>query len=151
MTSVDGLDRKCSGLYNNVEISFKKNVHTSFFFQVRKSVRTTTNLVTMKKNIVKISVVLMVILGAPTLGMSSNDGVKKATTTKTEMTNTSTVLMERLREIKKMDIAAMDREEKKALRNEVKSIKKEMKRQGGGIYISVGAAIIIVLLLIIIL
>lgn len=103
----------------------------------------------MKKSVVKISILLAVILGAPTLGMSSNESSSKIESTK--VVNTPTVLMERLNEIKDMDISAMDRTEKTALRKEVKSIKKEMKRLGGGIYISVGAAIIIVLLLIIIL
>jgi hypothetical protein len=57
-------------------------------------------------------------------------------------------LVQRLEEIKAMDKSTLTRSERKALRKEVKDIKKEMK---GGIYLSVGAIIIIILLLILIL
>ena len=57
----------------------------------------------------------------------------------------------RLLEIKGMDKSALTGSEKTALRREVKSLKKEMKKSGNGVYISVGAAIIIILLLILIL
>jgi hypothetical protein len=50
-----------------------------------------------------------------------------------------------------MDKSALSGSERTALRKEVKSLKKEMKRAGSGVYISVGAAIIIILLLILIL
>ena len=57
-------------------------------------------------------------------------------------------LMNRLYEIKDLDKSGLDRLEKKALRTEVRTIKKELRRDHGGIYISVGGAIIILLLLI---
>lgn len=60
-------------------------------------------------------------------------------------------LIDRLNEIKAMDKSNMTRAEKKALRREVKSIKKELATAGGGVYLSVGAIIIIILLLILIL
>lgn len=60
-------------------------------------------------------------------------------------------LEERVYEIRDMDLENMERSERKVIRNELKDIQKEMKVQGGGLYISVGAAIIIVLLLIILL
>lgn len=56
-------------------------------------------------------------------------------------------LTRRLEEIRSMDKATLTAPEKKALRNEVKAIKK-VNSSGGGIYLSVGAVIIIVLLLI---
>jgi hypothetical protein len=61
------------------------------------------------------------------------------------------VLTERLEEIKETDISALPKAEKKALRKEVKEIKKEMKEGRGGVYLSVGAIIIIVLLLVLLL
>ncbi|TBX68398.1 hypothetical protein EZL74_08790 [Flavobacterium silvisoli] len=61
------------------------------------------------------------------------------------------VLLNRLNEIKAMDKSNLTREEKKALRKEVKEIKATMKATGGGVYLSVGAIIIIILLLILIL
>ena len=59
-------------------------------------------------------------------------------------------LMDRLNEIKDMDMAAMSSSEKNELRKEVRAIEKEQ-RPSGGIYISVGAAILVVLLLILLL
>ncbi|MEA5256236.1 hypothetical protein VB264_00465 [Arcicella aquatica] len=60
-------------------------------------------------------------------------------------------MMNRLEEIKAMDKSNMSSAEKKALRQEVRSIKKSMKEVGGGVYLSAGAIIIIVLLLILLL
>ena len=57
-------------------------------------------------------------------------------------------LINRLQEIKAMTKHDLSRAEKKALRKEVKEIKKELK---GGVYLSVGAIIIIILLLILLL
>lgn len=57
----------------------------------------------------------------------------------------------RLTEIKNLDKANMTSSEKKTLRKEVKSLKKEMKENSRGVYLSVGAIIIIILLLILIL
>lgn len=62
-----------------------------------------------------------------------------------------TQLVHRLEEIKATDKTEMSRDEKKALRQEVRSIKKELREIGGGVYLSVGAIIIIVLLLILLL
>jgi hypothetical protein len=58
--------------------------------------------------------------------------------------------LDRLNEIKEMDMSAMSSSEKNELRKEVRAIEKEQ-RPSGGIYISVGAAILIVLLLILLL
>jgi len=60
-------------------------------------------------------------------------------------------MIDRLEEIKSMNRTDMTRETKRALRKEVKSIKKELANSGRGVYLSVGAIIIIVLLLILIL
>lgn len=54
----------------------------------------------------------------------------------------------RVDEIKAMDFSTMEKAEKKAVRSELKEIKKEAKDLGGGVYLSVGAIIIILLILI---
>jgi len=61
------------------------------------------------------------------------------------------VLEVRLNEINDMDKSDLKSAEKRELRKEVRSIKKQMSELGGGVYISVGAIIIILLLLIILL
>ncbi len=63
----------------------------------------------------------------------------------------SQVLISRLDEIKAMDKTNMSSADKKVLRKEVKSIRKTLRYEHGGIYLSLGAIIIIVLLLIILL
>lgn len=55
----------------------------------------------------------------------------------------------RLIAIKHMDMSTLTRDQKKELRKEVKSLRKEAQSQG--IYLSIGAVIIIILLLILIL
>jgi hypothetical protein len=60
-------------------------------------------------------------------------------------------LLNRLDEINAMDKTTLSRSEKKQLRFEVRTIKKELKTNGDGVYLSVGAIIIIVLLLILLL
>lgn len=61
------------------------------------------------------------------------------------------VLLLRLDEINKMDKAKMNPSEKKDLRNEVKSIKKNLRNLGPGIYLSGAALVLIVILLIVLL
>ena len=56
----------------------------------------------------------------------------------------------RLNEIKALNKHEMTRAERKALRKEVKEIKKEL-AVGGGVYLSVGAILLIALLLILLL
>jgi hypothetical protein len=63
----------------------------------------------------------------------------------------SEVLILRLNEIKSMDKSTMTSAEKKTLRNEVKTIKQEIAKTSGGVYLSVGAILLIVLLLILLL
>ncbi len=59
-------------------------------------------------------------------------------------------IKERLAEIKEMDKSTLSKEDRKELKSELKSMRKEA-REVQGIYLSVGAVIIIILLLIIIL
>jgi hypothetical protein len=63
----------------------------------------------------------------------------------------ATELQNRLEEIKSIETKDLTRAEKRALRTEVKQIKKEMAEISGGVYLSVGAIILIALLLILLL
>lgn len=60
-------------------------------------------------------------------------------------------LQDRLEEIKSLDKRDLSRGEKKALRREVREIKKELAAISGGVYLSVGALLLIALLLILLL
>jgi hypothetical protein len=60
-------------------------------------------------------------------------------------------LISRLDEINAMDMSKLKSSEKKEMRKEVRSIKRELRELGSGVYVSVGAIIIIALLLIILL
>lgn len=94
---------------------------------------------------------LLVILMAITLPASSSTITSdpKSGDPTTKMTDErGDQLIQRLNEIKDMDKSDLSRSDKKELRNEVKSIKKELKDSGRGIYLSVGAIIIVILLLI---
>jgi hypothetical protein len=60
------------------------------------------------------------------------------------------VLITRLDEIKAMDMSKLNATEKKGLRKEVRSIKRELKDISGGVYISAGVLIVILIILIVI-
>ena len=60
-------------------------------------------------------------------------------------------LQNRLEEIKAMDRKELSGSERKALRREVREIKKELAAVSGGVYLSIGAIILIALLLILLL
>jgi hypothetical protein len=57
----------------------------------------------------------------------------------------------RLNEINAIDKSKLSHADKKALRKEVRNIKRELASSNGGVYLSVGAIIIIILLLILLL
>jgi hypothetical protein len=61
------------------------------------------------------------------------------------------VLIIRLNDIKEMDKSSLTRGEKRELRKETRSIKKNLREIGQGVYLSAGAIIIIILLLILLL
>lgn len=61
------------------------------------------------------------------------------------------VYLNRLIEIRDMDKSNLSSAEKRDLRKEVKSLKREIRSNNRGIYLSIGAVIIIILLLILIL
>ncbi len=92
-----------------------------------------------------------------TLAISANtvNAAEKNDKVKTEMTAEQKIqlkrITDRVEEIKAMDKSELSKDEKKALRTELKELKREAKAMGGGVYLSVGAIIIIILLLILIL
>jgi hypothetical protein len=102
----------------------------------------------------KIVFALTLVLFATSFGFAADD-VKPVVAPKTSETPVSArgqELVNRLEEIKAMDIESMSRSEKRKLRREVRSIEKEMREiNDGGVYISVGGIIIILLLLILLL
>jgi hypothetical protein len=57
------------------------------------------------------------------------------------------IITMRIEEIREMDKSALTAEEKLELRTELKDIRKEIQRQGGVIYISVGTVLVILLLI----
>jgi FtsZ-binding cell division protein ZapB len=74
-------------------------------------------------------------------------GSKPAAVETTEIT----ALKARINELKAMDKSALSRSEKRDMRNELKEVKKQLRENNNGIYLSVGAVIIIILLLILLL
>lgn len=61
------------------------------------------------------------------------------------------VMIERVEEIKKMDKSSLTKAERKDLRSELREAKKEITRNNGGVYLSVGALILVIVLLILLL
>jgi hypothetical protein len=104
------------------------------------------------KNIVLTSM-LVILTIAPGFSAARAPDIKRTPVpTETPGAVRAQQLISRLEEIKAMDVRAMSKKEKKELRAEVKSIKREMRKiNDGGVYISVGGIIIILLLLILLL
>jgi hypothetical protein len=79
-----------------------------------------------------------------------NDGNKD----KTELTEAQlerlSEMESRVNEIKAMDFREISKDERKEIREELKSMKAEARENGNGIYLSVGAIIVILLILILI-
>lgn len=84
----------------------------------------------------------------------------ETTTTETVNSAEANARIDRLMEIKVMDVSTLTASEKRELRKEVRGIRSEMKANGeatvadsrnGGIYLSAGGIIIVILLLILLL
>lgn len=86
---------------------------------------------------------------------SFSNSIAKEKNTKPTLTESQKarieVITKRIDEIKNIDRSQLDSKERKSLRNELVEMKKELKVNNGGVYLSVGAIIIIILLLILIL
>ena len=102
----------------------------------------------MKKKIYFLATAFMLMLATPSV-------MAKDANSKPDMTESQKIRFEeisrRVEEIKNMDRSELNRQERKALRNELVEMKKEAKAISGGVYLSVGAIIIIILLLILLL
>lgn len=79
------------------------------------------------------------------------DGTTGTPTEKTTDQARAEQMRNRLIEIKNMDKSNLTSVQKRELKKEVKEIRRDNRRKGSGIYISLGALIIVVLLLIILL
>lgn len=106
----------------------------------------------MKKIIVCIMAASMSFAFTPTHTMAATKAnAAMATSAATNDQARADALVERLKEIKAMDLSELNASEKKVLRTEVLSIKQELKALDGVIYISAGALILIIVLLILLL
>ena len=85
----------------------------------------------------------------PSKVMASEKNPVPIETPNTEIPAEIKPLLNRLDEIKAMDKTNLDSSERKVLRIELREIKKEIRSNGGGLYISAGAIIIILLIIII--
>jgi hypothetical protein len=103
----------------------------------------------MKKNIITLGLFGLLFLSLPTLGLANNNP-DPITVTLEKPKVSMEEMKARILVIQNMDKSSLSRAEKKQLRSEVKTIQKELKTQGGGVYISVGAIIIILLIILII-
>lgn len=92
-----------------------------------------------------LSFVLLLALSSPALAVSHPEARAKADETK------AITLEQRLDAIRALDKSTLSREQKRALRAEVKDIKKQLAALSGGVYLSVGAILLIALLLILLL
>ena len=79
---------------------------------------------------------------------SSTPVTKPPETTETVEAKTLTL---RLDEIKSMDMSNLKSTEKKDLRKEARSIKRELKTISGGVYVSAGVLIIVLIILVVLL
>jgi hypothetical protein len=106
----------------------------------------------LKKLILTCALVIFMIAPGISEGKANSDVKRTPAPAETPGAARAKELVNRLEEIKAMDVRALSKKEKKELRAEVKSIKREMRSiNDGGVYISVGGIIIILLLLILLL
>lgn len=97
------------------------------------------------------SLILVVTLGISTNTVSAAENKEPKTEMTAEQRAQFDKIVSRVEEIRKMDKSNLTREEKRALRKELKEMKQQARVLERGVYLSVGAIIIIILLLIILL
>jgi endo-alpha-1,4-polygalactosaminidase (GH114 family) len=109
----------------------------------------------MKKKIYLLMTAMMLTMVAFNSNAATNDeGFSKESIAKMTVEQKEARIQEikeRVEEIKAMDKSTLTKEDRKELKTELKSLKKEAAATGGGVYLSVGAIIIIILVLILIL
>ena len=126
--------------------------HLSFFGKLFLSVCVNIEIIklyTMKQKIYMLALALAFLLASPVA--MAKDGKRDKQPLTTEQQLRLEEITRRVEEIKSIDKSSLSREDRKQLRNELVSMKKEAKALSGGVYLSVGAIIIIILLLILIL
>jgi hypothetical protein len=103
----------------------------------------------MKKSFILLLMMLSLAAFPNTVMAAENTPINTPTPTPTEVPAEVKVMLNRLEEIKALDKSTLSRSERKELRKEVRTIKKDLRAAGNGLYISTGAVIIILLLIII--
>ena len=104
----------------------------------------------MKKSLIISTLLFLTVFAVPQKSNAAAIETEKTINTleREKEKNQANILLARLHAINNMDNSNLNTTEKKARRNEVRSIKKQLSALGGGVYLSVGALIIIILLLI---
>ena len=102
----------------------------------------------------KLIVCIMTVAALSTFSPHQSMAAKEAIPTSTPVPNPAdaarvNAMVNRLNEIDALDKSKMSSSEKKVLRKEVRVIKREIQRSGGGVYISVGVLLLIIILLLI--
>ncbi len=105
----------------------------------------------MKKSLLYLMTGLLSLVFIPAQLKADVENVSTSIPAKSADAERANALINRLNEINSMDKTHLNSLEKKQLRKEVRSTKKELKDRNGGVYLSVTAVIIIILLLIILL
>ena len=103
----------------------------------------------MKKQFLRLSFVAFMLMMIPNMTLASEKSPAPKMPEKTEIPAKVQTMLDRLNEIKEMDKSELTRTERKELRKEVRTMKREIRSSGNGLYISTGAIIIILLLIII--
>jgi hypothetical protein len=100
----------------------------------------------MKKLIIPCITALLLLIMTPS---HANEAVTAKPTSAVILTEAE--LVNRVNEIKAMDKSTLSVTEKKALRSELRTIKREVNRRDGGVYYISGGLILLIILLIILL
>jgi hypothetical protein len=104
----------------------------------------------MKKLIAGLITTLLLLVLNPVASQATADkNANAAAINKNEEFERAEVLLNRLEEIKEMDVSVMSPSQKSELQQEVKTIQNDLRGLSGGVYISATALIIILLLLIV--
>jgi predicted PurR-regulated permease PerM len=104
--------------------------------------------------VIVLSLFIVLTLPATTNAMHVNSDISALPADSIAETKAVTKIVQRVYEIQSMDKSNLSTSEKKALRKELKNLKKEAQEKSSGsngIYLSIGAVIVIILLLILLL
>jgi hypothetical protein len=103
----------------------------------------------MKKFTLTFVTAIMLLIMTPAQAKETSSAAPTTTTLTAEESAKVTALVNRVNEINAMDRSSMSRSEKKELRNELRSIKREVNHtQGSVVYISGGLLVLIIVLII---